>query len=139
MSLVYFKRCDRCGKVSDAALVPNPPGWQSLSDLMHGTLAVVDICPECQDAMGIREMLLEKVRNRTVGLLRETIAIAPLVGLPPSVTIDELTDRILAGEFDEALASGDGIDLAQIGAGAPDDEPAEAEIVLDDARVHDGA
>lgn len=111
MSQIYLKRCDKCGKLSPLANTPNPPGWQSMADMVHGTLAVIDFCPECLDTMGIRAMLTQRVRDRAVGALKAMIPDA-LPDMRASLGMDEIEAAILSGEYDDAFDSGDGINLA---------------------------
>lgn len=125
MSQLYFKRCNRCAKISEAANTPNPPGWQCLADLVHGTLATIDICPACQENMGLRVLLAKAIRDRAVGELRAAIETDP-DKMPPALDMAELENRINAGEFDAAFAAGDGINL---------DDIADAEVIAEGELV----
>ena len=125
MSSVFVKKCNSCGNFAvSSPNIPNPPGWQTLADMMHGTLASIDLCPTCLEDMGLRTMLAKAIRDRAVGELRKAIETDP-EHMPAAVNMAELEERIQAGEFDTAFASGDGIDLDALA----EEEIAEAEII----------
>lgn len=113
MSQVYVKRCNKCGKVAVSPNVPNPAGWQCLADMVHGTLASFDLCPGCQSAMGIKDMLAQSVRDRASTALKSAMNREEL----DAITVEALEVRVQAGEFDAAFESGDGIDLFDTGTG----------------------
>lgn len=126
MSSVYVKKCNSCGNFAvSSPNIPNPPGWQTLADMMHGTLASIDLCPTCMEDMGLRTMLAKAVRDRAVGELRKAIETDPEL-MPPAVNMAELEERIQNGEFDVAFASGDGINLDEL---ADAEEITEAELI----------
>jgi hypothetical protein len=105
--------------------VPNPPGWQTLADMMHGTLASIDLCPSCLEDTGLRVLMATSIRDRAVGELRKAVETDP-DKMPPALNMAELEERIRNGDFDAAFASGDGIDLDAI---AAESEIADAELV----------
>lgn len=111
MSQLFLKRCDHCGGISEMANTPIPDGWTCLADVGMGTLASFDICAECQENMGIRKMIQSRLQARAVGQLKTLIRPAELPELAKSLHFDEIIAKIEAGEFDEAFAQGDGIDL----------------------------
>jgi hypothetical protein len=125
-----MKRCNRCGQISDLANTPNPPGWQCLADTMHGTLASIDFCPSCMDEMGIGTMLRQAVRDRAVGALKAMIP-DTLPELASSLHIEQIIEKIEAGEYDKDFDSGDGINFAAASADTTVDDIAEAVLVDD--------
>lgn len=110
MSLIYFKRCDSCGGISDAASVPNPPGWHCLADNMHGTLATVDLCPGCLETTGLGKMLIKTVRARAVGALKSLLP-EELGDVREALGYEQIVAAIEAGDYDATFERGDGIDL----------------------------
>lgn len=120
MSQVFVKRCDRCHRVAVQPNNPTPPGWQCLADMQYGTLASIDICPECQQDMGLRVLLQKARSDRATGALREWLATNDEL-VADSINVEELVAAIERGEFDAAFDQGDGV--------AAEDEIAEGEIV----------
>lgn len=107
MSQIFFKRCDRCGRLSEGANLANPPGWHCMADMMHGTLASVDLCAPCLQETGMRGMLEKRVRDRAVGVLKKHFDREELA----SLDMAQLVEKIEAGDYDRAFAQGDGINL----------------------------
>jgi|SRR6185437_9217219 len=113
MSRVYFTRCDGCNRLSDLCITPVVPGWQSLSDNTYGTNTIFDICPECQESMGLRSILKSRIRARAIYELRDKIS-TPTDQIAPGLTVEQLEERINSGEFDKEFGLGDGIDIEQL-------------------------
>lgn len=113
MSQVYVKRCDRCNKISVCPNIPNPPGWHCLADNVHGTLASFDLCPGCLADTGLGMVLTQRIRTRALGDLKNMIETDP-AKIPPTLDVAELEAAIDRGEWDNAFASGDGVDLDQL-------------------------
>lgn len=136
MSQVYVKKCDGCGNVAMIPNTPAPPGWHCLADAMHGTMVSFDICPGCLATSGFGGILTRRIRDRALGDLKNQIAEDPerYVAALPLAEIEAAIER---GDWDDAFAQGDGIDLAAIASAQDElDAIAEAEIV---ERIIDGA
>src|ERR1700733_8497780 len=99
MSQIYLKRCDKCGRLSPLANTPNPAGWQCMADMMHGTLAAIDFCPDCLDEMGIRGMISQRARDRAVGVLKAMIPDS-LPDIRSALGFEEIETAILEGAYD---------------------------------------
>lgn len=121
MSRIYFTRCDSCHRTSEECMTPVVPGWQSLSDNTYGTNTIFDICPECQESMGLRGILTSRIRARAVYELRDKVA-NPTDQVVPGITAEALEARINAGDFDVQFGLGDGVDIREL-------EVADAELV----------
>ena len=91
--------------------MPNPGGWHSLMDQMHGTMGVVDFCPDCLSFLGIGDMLTKRARDRAVGVLKQLIPV-DLADMREAIGYEGIVAAIEAGEYDDAFDSGDGINLA---------------------------
>jgi hypothetical protein len=133
VSQVYVKKCDGCDKVAIMPNIPAPPGWHCLADAMHGTMVSFDICPECSAASGFSKILTKRIRDRALGDLKNQIESDP-ERYAEALPIAEIESAIARGDWDDAFAQGDGIDLAQIAAEQDElnslaDEITEAEIV----------
>ena len=131
MSQVYVKRCDGegCGNIAFMPNVPNPPGWHCLADAMHGTMVSFDICPACIAKSGFGNILTKRIRERALGDLKNQIETDP-ERYAASLPLAEIEAAIERGEWDDAFAQGDGIDLQQMATEAQALEAiAEGEIV----------
>ncbi len=129
MSQVYVKKCDGCSQIALMPNIPAPPGWHCLADAMHGTMVSFDICPECSAKSGFGNILTKRIRDRALGDLKNQIEEDP-ERYAKALPLAEIEAAIERGDWDDAFAQGDGIDLAQIAAEQAElDEIAEGEIV----------
>jgi hypothetical protein len=127
------KKCDGCGNVALMPNTPAPPGWHCLADAMHGTMVSFDICPTCSANSGFGNILTKRIRDRALGDLKNQIESDP-ERYAKALPLAEIEAAIERGEWDDAFAQGDGIDLAQIAAekaelDALTEEITDAEIV----------
>lgn len=115
--------------------IPAPPGWHCLADAMHGTMVSFDICPECSAKSGFSGILTKRIRDRALGDLKNQIEADP-ERYAKALPIAEIEAAIARGDWDDAFAQGDGIDLAQI-ASEQDELAAITAEIAEDEKVID--
>ena len=113
ISQIYMKRCDRCGKISELALTPAPVGWVTMMDQGLGTNSCFDICAECTDEMGMTQVVRERLRTSAVEQLKWLMQPEAMPELARSLHYDEIVKKALAGDYDQAFAQADGLDLPE--------------------------